>query len=225
MAMPEISTKRLAIGKANAQIVGIVAAASFVTVFCLIASSTVWSQNQYQSRLSKAKTVAHKQLQSNIAAFAKLSESYNAFNGLSPNAIGGNPGGTGDNDGDNTKLVLDALPSSYDFPALTSSIEKILLAHNLTVTNITGTDDQVAQQSNDLSSNPQAVPIPFSFTVTGANYASVQQLMTNLQQSIRPIQIDSLTLSGGVNNMQIIVNAHTYYQPAKSISITTKVVK
>lgn len=225
MAMPEISTKQLAISKANAQIVAIVGVAAFVTVFCLFAAKAVWSQNQYQARVTKAKSTAYQQLKKNSQAFDSLASSYQAFNQTNPNAIGGNPLGSGDNDGNNTKIVLDALPSSYDFPALASSLEKILTERNFTVSDITGTDDQLAQQSNLISPDPQPVSMPFSFTVTSANYNSVQDLIKTLHSSIRPIQIDSITLSGGANNMQMTVNAHTYYQPGKSLTITKTVIK
>lgn len=225
MAKLEISSKRLAISKANAQMVGIVAAASFVTVFCLVASGAVWSQNKYLARVTKVKSDTHVQLKKNIDNFKQLSDSYNAFVGAPTNAIGGNSAGTGDNDGTNAKLILDALPSSYDFPALTASIEKILTGMNLTVTSITGTDDQVAQGTNSSSPNPQPVPIPFSFTVANTNYASIQELLNKLQSSIRPMQVDSIILSGGSNNMTITVNAHTYYQPGKSLTFTKQVVK
>jgi hypothetical protein len=221
----EISTKRLAINKANAQIVAVVGAASFITVFCLVASRAVWSQNQYQSRVTKADTAAHKQLVINEQSYTNLQNSYQAFISSPTNTIGGSSTGSGQNDGDNASIILDALPSSYDFPALTSSVEKILTNGNFTVSTIGGTDDQVAQQTNSQAANPQPVPMPFSFTVTNANYSSIQQLITTLQLSIRPIQIDSLTLSGGTNDMQLTVNAHTYYQPGKNLGITKQVVK
>lgn len=221
----EPSTKRLAIVKANAQMVTVVAIASFVTIFCLVASKAVFSQNQYQARVTSAKEKAHQQLVKNIQAFGSLQTSYKAFDSTATNVIGGTTTGTGDNDGPNSKIVLDALPSTYDFPALTSSLEKILADRNLKVTSITGTDDQLNQQGNTSSPSPEPVSIPFSFTVNNANYTSVSQLMTALQQSIRPFQIDSIDLSGGANNMTLTVNAHTYYQPSKNLTITKKVIK
>ena len=225
MAQPQISTKRLAISKSNAQIVSTVAVAAFVTIFCLVASNAVWSQTKYQARVTKAKTIAHLQLQKNIDAFATLQSHYQAFNAATTNAIGGSSSGSGDNDGTNTKIILDALPSSYDFPALTASIEKILSDNKLAVSDITGTDDQVAQQTNVDSPNPQPVSIPFSFTIANANYAAVQQAINALQNSIRPLQIDSMTISGGAGSMQLTVNAHTFYQPSKSLTISKQVVK
>lgn len=224
-AKPAISTKRLAISKANAQMVAVVAVAAFVTVFCLIASKAVLSQNQYQSRVTSAKEKAHQQLQKNIQTFGNLQTAYKAFDGTATNVIGGTTNGTGDNDGSNSKIILDALPSTYDFPALTSSIEKILSDRGLKVTSITGTDDQLNQQGNSSSPTPQPVAIPFSFTVSNASYASVGQLLASLQQSIRPFQVDTIDVSGGINDMKLTITAHTYYQPAKSVNITKKVIK
>jgi hypothetical protein len=190
-----------------------------------VAASSLWSQKGYQSRVIAATRKADTQLKANVKAETSLVGSYKAFVSTPTNVIGGNPTGTADNDGDNAKIVLDALPSKYDFPALTASLEKILKAKNLTVTGITGTDDEVAQSAAQSSSTPQPVPMPFSFTVSGANYPAVQDLISTLQRSIRPMQIDSLTISGAANSMQVVVNAHTYYQPEKVLSVTTKVVK
>jgi hypothetical protein len=223
--VPQISGKRVAISKANAQMVGIVAAASFVTVFCLIASKAVLSQNQYQSRLTTAKQKAHKQLQQNLSAFDELVKSYQAFDSTPTNVIGGVADGKGDNDGKNSKIILDALPPTYDFPALTSSIEKIVVDNHLKVESITGTDDEVAQQANSSSPKPQPVPIPFTVTVSNANYTGIQQLVKAFQLSIRPIAVDKIEISGGASNMSVTITAHTYYQPAKSVSITKQVIK
>ncbi|PIZ63171.1 hypothetical protein COY17_01160 [Candidatus Saccharibacteria bacterium CG_4_10_14_0_2_um_filter_52_9] len=220
-----ISTKRVAISKANAQMVIIVAVAAFVTIFCLVASKAVWSQNAYQSRVTSAKETAHHHLQDNLKAFDSLVTSYKTFDGASKNVIGGSNSGTADKDGSNSKIALDSLPSSYDFPALASSLEKILADQHIKVGGITGTDDQLNQQANVISPTPQPVPIPFSFTVTDANYTAVQQLISTLEHSIRPIQIDSLSLSGNNSNLSVTVNAHTYYQPGKSVSIVKKVIK
>jgi hypothetical protein len=225
MAKIEVSSKHLAINKANAQIVGIVAAAAFVSIFCLVASKAVWSQNSYNARVISAKEKAHKQLQKNLKAVGDLTVSYKAFDVTATNVIGGTSGGTGDNDGSNSKITIDALPSTYDFPALTSSLEKIMTDRGLKIGSIAGTDDQINQQGNISSPTPQPVTIPFTFTVSDANYSSVQQLVTALQNSIRPMVIDTLTLTGGASSMSINATAHTYFQPAKNVKISTQVIK
>jgi len=225
MAEPGISTKRLAISKANAQMVAVVAVAAFVTIFCLVAAKAVWSQTRYQARVTTVAEKADRQLKQNIQSFNSLAASYKTFDSATTNIIGGNVNGGGSNDGDNAKIILDALPDKYDFPALTSTIEKILHSGGFNISTITGTDDQLNQQGNVSSPNPQPVSMPFSFAIANANYTSVQQLVQTLGKSVRPIQIDTLSLTGGTDNMSLTVNAHTYYQPGKNLTITKQAIK
>src|SRR5665213_3281117 len=221
----EISTKRFAISKANAQMVAVTAAAAFVSAFCLVTANTLRGESGYQNRVLTAQQKAYNQLQANVSAVSKLDDSYKSFVSKPTNVIGGSSTGIGANDGDNAKIVLDALPSQYDFPALTSSIEKVLTSLNMNVSSISGTDDELAQQSNQGGNTPQPVPMAFSFEVTQATYASVQQLLTTLQASIRPIQIDNLVLSGGSADMTATINGHTYYQPQINLTTTTETIK
>ncbi len=225
MAKTQMITKRMAIDKTNAQMVVIVGVASLITTFCLVAAHALLSQNAYQARVTTASEKAHQQLLQNIQAYTALASSYNTFVSKPTNVIGGSSSGNGNNQGNNAEIVLDSLPPSYDFPALATSVAKILANVNLKVTSINGTDDQINQQSNKSSTNPTPVSMPFTFTISNASYASVGQLVTVLQQSIRPIQIDTINLSGGTGNMTMTVSAHTYYQPGKSVNISTEVVK
>jgi Tfp pilus assembly protein PilO len=225
MAQTEALTKRVAISKANTQMVAILAVASFITVFCLIASKTMFGQISYQNKVVSAKNKASLQLRKNLEAFDSLVTSYKSFDGASTNVIGGQKDGSGDNDGSNSKIVLDSLPSIYDFPALTSSIEKIISDNGLKADSVTGADDQLNQQSNLNSPEPKPVDIPFSFSIKSADYSSVQRLVTALQRSARPIVVDSIEITGGQSNMAMTVNAHTFYQPGKSVNVKSEVVK
>lgn len=224
MAKTVISTKRIAITKAQAQMVGIVAGAAFISIFCLIASRAVFSTNQYQAKVVTSKEKARNQLQENLESFKDLRSSYRSFDSKNPNILGANRNGAGQNEGNNAKIVLDALPGAYDFPALASSIEKILKDKNFNIASISGADDQLNQQ-NTTSPTPTPVEIPFSFSVTNASYTSVQDLIKTLEKSIRPMQIDSITLSGDVGDMALSVKAKTYYQPGKSVNIKKETVK
>lgn len=222
MNRPEISTKRIAINKSNAQVVIVVAVAAFISIFCLVATKAVISQSTYLKHVITEKDKAHHQLEKNLDAFNDLVASYQAFDKTSTNVIGGTNGGTGDNDGSNSKIVLDALPSSYDFPSLTSSLEKLFNDRHLNVSGISGTDDQIAQQTNVAGPSPTAINIPFAFSINNANYTAVQQMTQALQQSIRPIQIDTIDITGGASDMKVSVTAHTFYQPGKTVNISSK---
>jgi len=223
MARVSSTTKRSLITKANSTIVITTGVAAFLVVFCLVASKTLISQASYQNRIIGAKKDAVSQLKDNISAKDSLVSSYSAFVNTSQNVLGGNPDGTGQQDGDNAKLVLDALPSKYDFPALATSLEQMISSQNLTIVGITGTDDEV-QQQNASSGTPAPVAMPFQIQVSGS-YQSIQGLVDLFNRSIRPFQVQSIEVSGGQANMTATINAQTFYQPEKTFKVSTEVIK
>lgn len=224
MARVTSSTKRSLIGKANSTIVLATGVAAFLIIFCLISSKTLLSQMGYQNRIMKAKKTAVSQLKTNLDARNSLVSSYAAFVNTPQNVIGGDPHGTGPQDGDNAKLVLDALPSQYDFPALATSLEKMITSQNLQISSIAGTDQELQQGAVSASGNPQPVAMPFQVSVTGS-YTNVLNLISIFNKSIRPFQILTMELSGNQNNMTATISAQTFFQPEKDFKISTEVVK
>ena len=212
------------VDKAQATMVVTVAVATFVAIFSLVSAKVLLKQRSYQARVISQQAAAETQLEKDIQSSKDLITSYKAFVGTSDNVLHGNPTGSGPQDGDNAKIILDALPSKYDFPALATSIEKILTARNLDINGITGTDDEVVQSGNNGSGDPQPVDMPFEFEVTGS-YASMQQLIGDLQNSIRPFDIQKLEFQGSNDKMKLTLNAQTYYQPEKDLSIKEQTVQ
>jgi hypothetical protein len=223
MAEAKQSEKRQLINKANSRIVAVTSGASFVVMFCLIGSYTLLGQLTYQNRVISAKKKALTQLQQDISSTKELVSRYQAFVTGPINVLGGNPAGAGGQDGDNAKIILDALPSKYDFPALVTSLEKIFKDQGVQIESIGGTDDQIAQADSS-SSTPQPVPVPFQFSVSG-NYDEIKKVVTALERSIRPMQIQSMQLTGNEKKMTLTVSAQTYYQPEKNLKIRTEVVR
>lgn len=216
-----LSNKRVQIDKSNATMMTMIATAAFITMFSIIASRALLSQRSYQARVIAAKKQALNQLKSNNAAAEQLHNSYQAFSEPDKNIIGGNKTGTGDKDGDNGKIVLDALPSKYDFPALATSLQKLLSNNTYTLNSFNGSDDEINQSINTDSSKP--IEIPFQISV-GGNYQSVLNLIDTLDHSIRPIQVLTLNISGGAS-LNVNISAKTFYQPEQQIEVTTKVIK
>lgn len=217
MAKVNLSTKRLAIDKANSTMLIAVGVAAFVVVFSLVASKALLDQRAYQAKVIDHKKIALKQLETNLEEVQKLEAAYKVFAGASQNALGGSPTGNGDRDGENPRIVLDALPSKYDFPALATSFEKLFIPYNLQ--SITGTDDEIAQASNQSSASPEAVDMPFSVTVE-TSAGSIKPLLEIFEKSIRPMQIEKLTLSGADDLITIDVIGKTYFQPEKTFNVT-----
>jgi hypothetical protein len=220
----QISAKHLQISKANSIITIAVAAAAFVAVTCLVASRAMLQQRSYQAKVISEKELAVKTLKDNVKAVDTLVVAYKEFNGRPNNVIQGLTDGTGDRDGDNAKIILDALPSKYDFPAIATSLEKILTQQNFAIESIVGIDDEIAQSAK-AESAPEVVEIPFSFSVNGG-YDSINNLLQTLEYSIRPINITKLQFSAsGDNSVQLNTEAKTYYQSEKKFNVSTKVVQ
>ena len=224
MAKMKFSTKQLMINKTNAQMIVIIATASVIVVFSLVSSKALLTKRAYQSRVITKKEAALTQLKINVDEVKKLVSSYNVFEGSTENIIGGSATGTGDRDGDNAKIILDSLPSRYDFPALATSLEKLVSTPNYKINAIAGIDDEINQVKTSSTPTLQPVVMPFELDVTGT-YASVRDLINTLDRSIRPFQISKLELSGKDSELKVQITANTFYQPEKSLVIKTEEVK
>jgi hypothetical protein len=221
-----LSIKHIQISKANNRLAVIIAIAVVASVFCLISTKSLLNQASYQRRAISAKHKAANQLKANVAAANQLVDQYKIFEDDNPNVVGGiggaNPG-SGALDGDNARIVLDALPSQYDFPALISSIEKVLSGENITIQSISGTD-QGSTNSSDSSADIE--PLPMAFSVSAfSSYPGTKLMLQDFERSIRPMDVTSIQLSGTQDSMQVNAELSTYYQPAKSLTVTQMRVK
>lgn len=221
MAKTMTSTKRTMITESNRKVLIMVSVASFLVVFSLVSSKTLLSQISYQDRVLSKERQARTQLQTDIVAKNNLVDAYQAFVSTPQNILGGNSSGTGGQDGNNSKIVLDALPSTYDFPALAATLESLINSQGLTIQSIGGTDEELTEQ-NQSGPNPLPVSMPFQLEVAGS-YQSIQNLITVFQESIRPFQIQTIQLAGDESSMTATITAQTYYQPSKTFTIAKQV--
>ena len=155
MAQKRTSTKRLQLSKTQANTVTLIAVAVFVTIFSLVSCRALWQQRSYQAKVIGKKKEALQILKQNNQEVSGLKAAYVDFVSSPTNIIDGNPNGTGEKDGDNARIILDALPSKYDFPALATSLEKLLIERNFRVESIKGIDDEIAQSAKKESGTPR----------------------------------------------------------------------
>jgi hypothetical protein len=222
---PHQSDKHKLIDKNNAKIIITVSITVFVVIFTLFASRALLSQAAYQNKVISGKKDALKVAKQNEKNAKDLEKSYVAFATESVNVLGGNPTGTGPLDGSNPKIVLDSLPSVYDYPALSSSIEKLLLDNGYQIESIGGSEDTtLTSKSSD--SKTEAKPIEISYPLTiQSTPEGTKQLLQILERSIRPFSIDKVTVSASGASLSSKIAMKTYFQPATGVQYTTKVVK
>ena len=232
-----ISVKQLKTDKANTTIIIILSICSFIFVFSVIASKTLISQYSYQSRVTKAQQNTLSILNTDKSSAQQLITSFNTFNALNPNIIGGSSSLIQTNqDGTNSKIILDALPSSYDFPATITSFENLLNVPNLSVSNLSGSDTAAtaaapaaASPSTSTATVPVTAPtgtvaVPITFTVTGSYSTNISALQ-NLENSIRPVGIDGIDFTGSDSASNMVVTAHTYYLPSTGFTTSEETIK
>ncbi len=207
----KLSSKRLQIDKSNTKVLIYISLAVIALVFALVASLSLWKQIQYQNKVLSLRNKAVDQLEKNKKATAQLQAQYVAFDTASESIIG--------NSDANSKVVLNALPSKYDIPALATSLESLMNQSGVNIVGISGTDDQASAQQS--SNEPQPTEIPFSLTANGS-YDSVKKLVANLEKSTRPITIKTIKYSGTESDLQVNIDAVTYYQPLKTLDLNKK---
>lgn len=131
------------------------------------------------------------------------------------------------------QVILDALPSDANSLALGASLQDKLLAgisglalNSLQVDPVIGIE---TLNSNDsvvsamLVSNTQN-NITFRFSVSGSD-ASLQQVLRNLESSIRTIDVTSLKIESQGGSRVLNVEAQAFYEPARVVQLKDKTVK
>lgn len=215
MASDKVSAKHLIIEQNSTLIFLIVGVAAAVLSFTIVSGISLGQRFMYQNRVIDARNKAADQIEKNNESVQTLKTSFNDFDGATESVIG-----TADR---NSKIILDALPSKYDFPALAASIDKLVkLTNGLRDVAFSGTDNEATAQQS--SADPQPIEIPISISGNG-NYESIQKLILNIQASIRPIKINNLSLSGSQDNMSFAMSLTTYYMPAKVLEINSEEIK
>lgn len=219
------SVKHSIISKSYSNTFVVVGIAVFVVIFCLFASRALIIRSLYLSKVTDEKESSLNTLRANQNNINDLSSSYNAFISRSENVLGGNPAGDGPLDGRNDKITLDSLPDEYDFPALSSSFEKILKDGGYSIDSIGGTEDVSLALNDESIYQPQPIEIPYSFSFTDSAERT-EELLEILERSIRPMYVDQLDIAIGAGGaLSATVSLHTYFTYGSTFETSSKVVE
>ena len=117
------------------------------------------------------------------------------------------------------QVVLDALPSEANAEALGASLQnKLLVGATLTSLQV---DSVSGSASNGKSSGNE---IAFRFSLAG-DEKSLQQVLRNLERSIRTIDIVSLKIENQGGSRVLSVSARAFYEPKVVVQLKDKLVK
>jgi Tfp pilus assembly protein PilO len=201
------ASKRQKILKANSTVFIVVAIAAVIVSFSLVSMRFLWSQKSYNDRVIQKKSEARDQVGANVANLGKLAEQYPDLNSSAST---------------NSTTILHALPPTYDYASLASSIESLAQRSGVSFTGAIGQDDSANAVTSATVSKP--IEIPLSLQVSGS-YGAINKFIKNVELSIRPISITDVTYSGTNDSLRATVQATTYYQPTRSLDVSRSTVQ
>lgn len=211
MKKPTITTKQHKIQQSSRMIFIAIMFASVVVAFSLVSLKFMYEQWRFNEALHAEKEAVRDQLKDNIENAQALKRSFTQLEAAAPLISS--------QDKQNSSVILDALPSKYDYPALATSIEKLTKLSGVGMESFDGKDEELG--AVDSSTTPAPIEIEFSVSVTG-QYKDIQKFMKNIEKSIRPLDVTGMKLMGEEENMKASFDMVTYYQPTIDLGVTTK---
>ncbi len=132
------------------------------------------------------------------------------------------------------QTVLDALPSSPNSTAMASSLQTKLLSGvpgvtidslDVDSTNADGTTTGSAPLSLGSSTGANTIGFSFSVSTAASNQNGLQAVLLQIEKSIRPFNIETLSVESQGPSLVMSATGVSYYQPAQTVQLTNKVVR
>ena len=214
--------KRQAIDKANQTMFLWVAAAAIALSIFVVTIQFMYVQMDFNNRVLAKERETDSTLTKNIENANKLKSAFNILNSSDENV--------------NSEKVLSALPVDRNSSAFGAAIQNTIAPASAVQIQslsfgdsetIVGADSDTTSSSSSATSEATAgntQPLQVSIVVSGS-YANIASFIANLEKVTRPISIDSIDLSGSGDSMTLNLQMTTFYQPKKTVDITTKVIK
>lgn len=205
--------KRQAIDKASRTMLLWIIAASVGVSFFLVGAQFLYSQFMYNNAVYAKKTEAVSTLDQNLVNIGELK---NAFGPLD----------AGTNPYVNSTKVLNALPRELDTSAFGSSLQQVIAPRSgvtLDSVDIQGAEESAESlDGEDAATTTSADPTPQEIKVTVTVVGSYDQLtafIRDLELTIRPVKINTMSVTGSDANTRATLELTTYYQPSKGVII------
>ncbi|HWT40829.1 MAG TPA: hypothetical protein VN081_06225 [Dongiaceae bacterium] len=218
--------KRTQIAKANRTMFLWIAVASALIGAALVVSIFMFQKLMYNEKVLGVKQNTVSTLDSNNATVSSLEDQIRVLDtNAALGSIKANPNDQA------IQVILDALPSDANSFALGASLQNKLLAgidglsiESLQVDPVVGVETLTGGDTASTTASATDNSITFQFAVRG-NDTALKQVLTNLERSIRTIQVTSVRIEIKGDGPLMTVSGKAFYEPAKTIELQDKVVK
>ena len=119
-----------------------------------------------------------------------------------------------------SKTVLNVLPSDFDFPQTSSTLETMAIRDGLIMRDISLASDQGSADASATDSS-EVLYYDTYLTVSGT-YENLRNFINDLSKSRRTFGLQSLEIRGGDSELVVSLVVRAYYKPAVSVDIQTE---
>lgn len=220
--------KRQQIFKANRMMFLWVAMASAVIGFALVISISLMQRIIYNQKVIGEKNKTYSTLANNNKKVSQLEDQIKTIN-YSSDVLKKLRAKDSD---DPIQVVLDALPSDSNRLALGSSLQNVLLANipgsslesmKVESTAEAGSVKKTTTTTGTVENN--SLDVTFTLKINSGSEDSIREMLTRLEKSIRTFKVTNVKIEYSLDKMNVTVTAKAYYEPAKVVELTEKVVK
>lgn len=220
--------KRQQIFKANRMMFLWVAMASAVIGFALVISISLMQRIIYNQKVIGEKNKTYSTLANNNKKVSQLEDQIKTIN-YSSDVLKKLRAKDSD---DPIQVVLDALPSDSNRLALGSSLQNVLLANipgaSLESMKVESTAEAGSVKKSTTTTGTvenNSLDITFTLKINSGSEDSIREMLTRLEKSIRTFKVTNVKIEYSLDKMNVTVTAKAYYEPAKVVELTEKVVK
>lgn len=220
--------KRQQIFKANRMMFLWVAMASAVIGFALVISISLMQRIIYNQKVIGEKNKTYSTLANNNKKVSQLEDQIKTIN-YSSDVLKKLRAKDSD---DPIQVVLDALPSDSNRLALGSSLQNVLLANipgsSLESMKVESTAEAGSVKKSTTTTGTvenNSLDVTFTLKINSGSEDSIREMLTRLEKSIRTFKVTNVKIEYSLDKMNVTVTAKAYYEPAKVVELTEKVVK
>jgi hypothetical protein len=217
--------KRQQISQANKTMFIWVASAAVVVSFCLVIGQFLFRQAAFNIKIIDAKSKASSTLGENIDNAKKLQEEMNSLLvNVDLSSV------KAKEDDSNFKVILDALPSTNDPITFATSLQRAIIPRSGAVLDsleppkVSVEGEEGGGEETQAADPNDPIEQTYMFTVLG-NYEQIQNLLKDFERTIRPINVNTMSIEGNDSVLRAEFDVSTYYTNPKTLTLEKKAIK
>lgn len=122
------------------------------------------------------------------------------------------------------QVVIDAMPTTDEPIALIASLQQVVLAKSgASISDVTLLQAAPSDTGEVVVATAGMQPVSFMIKANGS-YDSIKKLMQDMHNSIRPISVTGLKVTGSNANMAVEITANTFYAIPRTVDMTKETI-